>query len=481
MVDYFTIPPVILETVMNRSWIGLRFMRAICFMQFSDILQFLHILRTGNSIRLAQLASIFLTVWVASAGMFYLLENTGDPFYSYQNSHDIDYFNCMYYLLVTMSTVGYGDVTPTTVLGKIFVVLYILGALAMFATFIPEMVECISTDKYGGEFEKEPNKPHIVLCGNIDYRSVDNFLKDFLHEDREDINITTVLLDKQTPSLELQALMKRHFTKVQFFRGTVMNSRDLCRVKVSEADACLVIANKNADDPHAEDMANIMRVIAVKNYCQNIRIIVQLLCYSNKIYLMNIPGWNKEDCIVCLPELKLGFMAQSCLAPGFSTLLANLFTMRSDNVTDEMPDWMKDYVIGAGMEMYKERLSYSFTGMSFPDMALLCFFKLNLLLVALQQFDETYKETTLIVNPGSDVHIVSSAEGYFIAQSAEEAKRAFYYCKICHDKVSDPDQIKKCVHTEGMAFLYQFHFLHASTPIVILHETLIRTLTSISE
>lgn len=32
---------------------------------------------------------------------------------------------------------------------------------------------------------------------------------------------------------------------------------------------------------------------------------------------------------MCLAELKLGFIAQSCLAPGFSTLLANLFTMRS--------------------------------------------------------------------------------------------------------------------------------------------------------
>ena len=46
---------------------------------------------------------------------------------------------------------------------------------------------------------------------------------------------------------------------------------------------------------------------------------------------MNIPSWDwkRGDDTVCLAELKLGFIAQSCLAPGFSTLMANLFTMRS--------------------------------------------------------------------------------------------------------------------------------------------------------
>ena len=48
-------------------------------------------------------------------------------------------------------------------------------------------------------------------------------------------------------------------------------------------------------------------------------------------YLLNIPSWDwkRGDDAVCLAELKLGFIAQSCLAPGFSTLMANLFTMRS--------------------------------------------------------------------------------------------------------------------------------------------------------
>ena len=54
-------------------------------------------------------------------------------------------------------------------------------------------------------------------------------------------------------------------------------------MKVHEADACLVLANKYCPDPDAEDAANIMRVISIKNYSDNIRVIIQLMQYHNKV------------------------------------------------------------------------------------------------------------------------------------------------------------------------------------------------------
>ena len=56
-----------------------------------------------------------------------------------------------------------------------------------------------------------------------------------------------------------------------------------------------------------------------------------MIVLFSQAYLLNIPSWDwkRGDDAVCVAELKLGFIAQSCLAPGFSTLMANLFTMRS--------------------------------------------------------------------------------------------------------------------------------------------------------
>ena len=61
---------------------------------------------------------------------------------------------------------------------------------------------------------------------------------------------------------------------------------------------------------------------------------------------MNIPSWSLSngDDVICLAELKLGFIGQSCLAPGFTTLMANLFAMRSGETSSDMDDWLKDYL-----------------------------------------------------------------------------------------------------------------------------------------
>ena len=37
---------------------------------------------------------------------------------------------------------------------------------------------------------------HIVVCGHITYDSVCSFLADFLHKDREDVDVEIIFLDK---------------------------------------------------------------------------------------------------------------------------------------------------------------------------------------------------------------------------------------------------------------------------------------------
>nr|XP_014272722.1 calcium-activated potassium channel slowpoke isoform X7 [Halyomorpha halys] len=450
-VDYFTIPPSFVSIYLDRTWIGLRFLRALRLMTVPDILQYLNILKTSSSIRLAQLVSIFISVWLTAAGIIHLLENSGDPM-EFKNPQQLSYWTCVYFLIVTMSTVGYGDVFCQTILGRTFLVFFLLVGLAIFAGSIPEIIDLVGTrSKYSGEFKREHGKRHIVVCGHITYESVSHFLKDFLHEDREDVDVEVVFLHRKPPDLELEGLFKRHFTTVEFFQGSIMNPIDLQRVKVHEADACLVLANKYCQDPDAEDAANIMRVISIKNYSDDIRVIIQLMQYHNKAYLLNIPSWDwkQGDDVICLAELKLGFIAQSCLAPGFSTMMANLFAMRSFKTNArcaqavDMQAWQNDYLRGTGMEMYTESLSPTFIGMPFAQATELCFTKLKLLLLAIEIKGEDGSDSKISINPRG-AKISANTQGFFIAQSADEVKRAWFYCKACHDDIKDETLIKKC-------------------------------------
>nr|XP_036869213.1 calcium-activated potassium channel subunit alpha-1 [Manis javanica] len=459
VVDFFTVPPVFVSVYLNRSWLGLRFLRALRLIQFSEILQFLNILKT-RYISPGQLSSwtrrrkpkqpagafVFLADFpFFSPAPLFQVENSGDPWENFQNNQALTYWECVYLLMVTMSTVGYGDVYAKTTLGRLFMVFFILGGLAMFASYVPEIIELIGNrKKYGGSYSAVSGRKHIVVCGHITLESVSNFLKDFLHKDRDDVNVEIVFLHNISPNLELEALFKRHFTQVEFYQGSVLNPHDLARVKIESADACLILANKYCADPDAEDASNIMRVISIKNYHPKIRIITQMLQYHNKAHLLNIPSWNwKEgDDAICLAELKLGFIAQSCLAQGLSTMLANLFSMRSF-IKIEEDTWQKYYLEGVSNEMYTEYLSSAFVGLSFPTVCELCFVKLKLLMIAIE-YKSANRESRILINPGNHLKIQEGTLGFFIASDAKEVKRAFFYCKACHDDITDPKRIKKC-------------------------------------
>jgi len=87
--------------------------------------------------------------------------------------------------------------------------------------------------------------------------------------------------------------------------------------------------------------------LGIEVYCSKESHVTLLMNMQEQ--LLHIPGWswrqvsanndasNEEDDaatvggdeVVCLSELKLGFMAQNCLAPGIVTMLSNLICMRS--------------------------------------------------------------------------------------------------------------------------------------------------------
>ena len=122
--------------------------------------------------------------------------------------------------------------------------------------------------------------------------------------------------------------------------------------------------------------------------------------------------------------------------------MANLFSMRSTIEIDE-DSWQKHYLAGVGSEMYTEKLSYSFSGLSFPKVCELCYQKLNLLLIAVQVSKPSGGQQ-LLINPGSHVKLKPGCLGFFIAESAKEVKRANLWCARCHVDVIDLDEIRRC-------------------------------------
>ena len=74
-------------------------------MNIPDILQYMGLIERPRTIRIVQLASRFIAVWFAAAGAVHLAENSGDFFCNFQNAQELDVFNAIYFMIVTMTTV----------------------------------------------------------------------------------------------------------------------------------------------------------------------------------------------------------------------------------------------------------------------------------------------------------------------------------------------------------------------------------------
>lgn len=53
----------------------------------------------------------------------------------------LSWVDALYFTVITLATVGYGDITPKTELGKLFTVLYVLLGVGIIATFANLMIK----------------------------------------------------------------------------------------------------------------------------------------------------------------------------------------------------------------------------------------------------------------------------------------------------------------------------------------------------
>nr|XP_020641778.1 potassium channel subfamily U member 1 isoform X2 [Pogona vitticeps] len=447
IVDFFTITPVCISFYLGKNWLGLRFLRALRLMELPKILQFLHVTTSGTAIKLSKLLAVFVSTWLTAAGFLHWMENSGDPWVKHKNFQNLSYFECLYLIMVTMSTVGYGDVVVKTTLGRVFILFFIVGGLILFANLVPEMADIVgSTKLYKGSYVMVKGRKFIVVCGNVTLNSVTAFLRDFLAQATGDVATEIIFLGENPPSLELETIFRCYAAYTSFFQGTVMKTEDLVRVQMEYAEACLILADTCSAQPYVEDTSNIMRVLSIKNHYPNTRVIIQIIQSSNKLYLPKLPNWDwkKGDSVICFAELKLGLIAQSCLVPGLTLLLTSLFIRESPQL-QRVNVLMKheQELQGQEYKVMTQLLSNDFVNVSFKEVCRMCFVKMNLILVAVE-FQSGIHGNSLLINPSSTVKLELNTMGFFIAKSKRELRRARWYCNLCHNHVLNPELISKC-------------------------------------
>ena len=72
-----------------------------------------------------------------------ILIASGTVFYS--TVEGWHWFDALYFCVVTLATVGYGDLSPQTTLGKAFTIVYIFVGLGLFVAIVHDLADGLIT------------------------------------------------------------------------------------------------------------------------------------------------------------------------------------------------------------------------------------------------------------------------------------------------------------------------------------------------
>ena len=290
---------------------------------------------------------------------------------SYEGEDDLYKFHDIFYFeIVTLSTVGLGDITPQTDAGRLTIILTIIITIA----FIPALPSKISnvfslTSKYSrikyNNYSKTPK--HLVLIGNCGPESFEACLEELYHEDHANLDFDTVIMQKKPDERMLKNFNKKtYFNKMHYLVGDVLSHKDLRRAKTDNCICSIILANKVTPNHKKEDFFNIMKAFSIVKYSNIIkskipsRVLLQLILPETKEIYYNSLLQQKENerniQIICLEEIKLQLLGKSCQCQGINTIIAMLITSKKPDV--QMKDmykfdaWMKEYLLGLENEIY---------------------------------------------------------------------------------------------------------------------------------
>ncbi|XP_043217025.1 potassium channel subfamily T member 2-like isoform X2 [Amphibalanus amphitrite] len=342
----------------------------------------------------------------------------------------LNIFQASYFVIVTFSTVGYGDFVPDIWPSQLFMVIMICVALIVLPTQFEQLAYTwMERKKLGGTYSshRAANEKHVVVCSTtLHADTIMDFLNEFYaHPLLQDYYV--VLLSP----MELDATMRMILQvpiwaqRVIYIQGSCLKDGDLNRARMNDAEACFILAARSYADKTAADDHTIVRSWAVKDFAPNVPQYVQIFRPENKVHV------KFAEHVVCEDEFKYALLANNCLCPGTSTLVTLLLhTSRGQEGQTSEEDWHRLYGRCSGNEIYHIRLGDSrffgeYEGKSFTYASFHTHRKYGVALVGVRpsELPEFY-EDTILLNPGPR-HIMKNSDICFYMSITKEENSAF--------------------------------------------------------
>jgi voltage-gated potassium channel len=262
----------------------------------------------------------FAIILFGALGLYIL-----DGYYRAQGTAGIS--DTLWWALVTITTVGYGDVVPHSTFGRIVGLILMVSGVVLVSLFTATIASIFVERKIkeGEGLETLKVREHIVICGWNQHggKVVEGIT---IHD--KNAGYPMVLVNEVDKD-EVDSIQYKYRERaILFVRGDFVKEDVLVRANITRARAAIILADTSGG--HALEKADeraIFAAMAIKSLAPKVRLCAELINQDNRDYLVRA----HVDEIVIRGESHGSLLASSSMAPGIANMVRALVNNEDDN------------------------------------------------------------------------------------------------------------------------------------------------------
>jgi voltage-gated potassium channel len=223
-------------------------------------------------IKLILATGLLLTL---SSTLFYYIELKG------QDNRGM--FEALWWSVVTISTVGYGDIVPASTAGRFLGLLVMLSGIGLVSTLTGNLASLLverHTRKRKGLL-KVKLSGHVIIVGwNTHGYNLIKTLQDHQAQETSGLVLVNTLLPEQRDELAHKIDMD-----VQFVAGTCANEAVALRTSPDKARVIFILCPEHLD-PAEADQQNIYAALTMRSLAPKVPIYAEVMLSENREYLL---------------------------------------------------------------------------------------------------------------------------------------------------------------------------------------------------
>jgi voltage-gated potassium channel len=284
---------------------------------FQSLRAFLFVLRRENFFFIL---GITLIVLLGGATSLYLFEHRVNKTVNSMG-------DAIYWAIISMTTTGYGDVTPSTPGGRVIAAIVVLSGLFLLSMVTATVASVFVEKKIreGKGLETVKFKDHIVLCGwnNNAEEAVEGLIRTVpgkkLH-----LVLVNELFEEEVESLKF----KFQDNEFRFLRGDFTREDVLARANIAQARSAILLADTSGQHSLEQaDERTILATLAIKSMAPEVKTCAELLNPENRQHLRRA----NVDEIVVRGEHIGNLLAGAATSPGLPRVISSLLSPEEEN------------------------------------------------------------------------------------------------------------------------------------------------------